>query len=406
MYSMLMMTSLAAGPDVTEFHGFFRNLFSFGGGCSGSCSGSSSSTGRSVRAGAGCTGSRSRSSCTGNYPPRLSGSCTGRASASCQGADYYSSCSGSGMSSSSDLPGMMPYYASTAPAPCSSCPPVISGGTGGTSPPIYTEPPTTAPFARPQPADPGAIRPPADIEENRARRVAYAAAAADRATVVVKLPADARLYAQGQALQLTTDRRAFVTPPLPPGEFGYTFRAEYVRSGETVTQSRQVAVRPGETFAVEFVDLMAAKGMPAVPAVPAPPTIPPAALTPSVLAADRPRKPMPIAAVTPTPDSAPSVPTPTLQGERARITLKLPAGATLYVDGRKHDRVDAVRQFDTPPVPAGQTFTYAVRVEIMKNGRPESQSEQVTVRPGETTTRDFTNWLTMNAEAGGDRVSR
>lgn len=397
MYSMLMMTSLAAGPDVTEFNGFFRNLFSFRGGCAGSCGGSGSGYGS-------CTGRNSaRAGCTGNYPPRLSSSCLGRASASCQGSNYYSSCSGSDMSSSYDMPAMTPYYAPS--APCDSCPPATSGiPGGGTLPPTYSEPPTTAPFARPRPAVPGAVVPPADIDENRARRVAFASPTSDRATVVVKLPADARLYAQGRELQLTSDRREFVTPPLPPGEFGYTFRAEYVRGGETVSQSKQVAIRPGQTFAVEFVDLVAARGMPAVPPVPAPPSIPPAAAMPSVLAADLARKPTPIAAVTPTPaKAAPATPA---VGERARITLKLPAGATLYVDGKKHDRVDAVRQFDTPPVPVGQTFTYAVRVEVVRNGRPESQSEQVTVRAGEVTTRDFTNWTTVNAAAGGERVSR
>src|SRR5947207_2106362 len=51
-----------------------------------------------------------------------------------------------------------------------------------------------------------------------------------RATVTVRLPADARLFAEGQPLTHAGGEKTFVTPELPPGrDFTYTFRAEYVR---------------------------------------------------------------------------------------------------------------------------------------------------------------------------------
>ena len=55
-----------------------------------------------------------------------------------------------------------------------------------------------------------------------------------RASVVVKLPADARLFADGRQLNLTGAERKFVSPDLPTDqEFVYRFRAEYERDGET-----------------------------------------------------------------------------------------------------------------------------------------------------------------------------
>src|SRR5205814_8158631 len=78
---------------------------------------------------------------------------------------------------------------------------------------------------------------------------------ANRATVVVRLPADAKLFAEGRLLALPSSERTFVTPPLQMGpEYTYTFRAEYLRDGETIARSKTVAVKPGGTVTVEFAD--------------------------------------------------------------------------------------------------------------------------------------------------------
>ena len=365
MYSLLMMSALAAGPETTEFNGFFRRLFSVHGGGSGSCSGS-----RAAAPQASCTGSRSAGSCSGS---RIAAAPSG-----CCGSGYYSSCAGSGMTPGYAEPGMTPYYFA-APTPSVSyvMGPVVQAGGGcfGSSPAFPTPAPPGSfaepPQAVPQPAVP------LEIDENRTgRRVGYAANPT-RGTVVIRLPADARLYAEGRLLTTQTGgRREFVTPPLPPGEYGYTFRAEYTRDGQTVGVSKQVAVRPGATAVVEFADLIAANARPPVPLVPAPESA--AAVT-----AAGPVKPTP-AAPAAIPPAAPAADQP------ARITVKLPAGAVLYVDGRKSDRADAVRRFDTPPLAAGREFGYEFKVELTRGGRPETQSERVTVRAGQATEVDFT----------------
>src|SRR5205823_2302509 len=118
-------------------------------------------------------------------------------------------------------------------------------------------------------------------------------------------PADAKLFAEGRLLALPSSERTFVTPPLQMGpEYTYTFRAEYLRDGETIARSKTVAVKPGGTVTVEFADGLAK--------------------------ADPPRKPDPVPVK---PTSAPKAPAVPSGLDRARITVKLPPGATLYVDG-------------------------------------------------------------------------
>ncbi len=73
------------------------------------------------------------------------------------------------------------------------------------------------------------------------------------ATIVVSLPADARLVVDGAQTSSTSDRRTLVTPELQFGEtYTYTMQAEVVRDGRTVAQTQQVSVRGGEVSTVNF----------------------------------------------------------------------------------------------------------------------------------------------------------
>jgi uncharacterized protein (TIGR03000 family) len=76
------------------------------------------------------------------------------------------------------------------------------------------------------------------------------------ATVVVRLPADAKLYVDGVACPLTSEERTFKTPRLQPGrQYYYTIRAELVRDGEPVVDSRRVLVSAGKRAEVDFGEL-------------------------------------------------------------------------------------------------------------------------------------------------------
>jgi uncharacterized protein (TIGR03000 family) len=82
----------------------------------------------------------------------------------------------------------------------------------------------------------------------------------DRALVVVRLPADARLYLDEQPTRAErTAVRSFLTPALEPGvTYYYAFRMEVVRDGERIARSRRVAFRAGQEVQITFTDPNAA----------------------------------------------------------------------------------------------------------------------------------------------------
>jgi uncharacterized protein (TIGR03000 family) len=73
------------------------------------------------------------------------------------------------------------------------------------------------------------------------------------ATIVVKLPADAKLTIDGAPTTSMSAERTFATPALKAGEdFYYTFKAVVVRDGRPIETERQVRVRAGEKTPVTF----------------------------------------------------------------------------------------------------------------------------------------------------------
>jgi uncharacterized protein (TIGR03000 family) len=225
---------------------------------------------------------------------------------------------------------------------------------------------------------------------------------ATRGRVLVRLPADGKLFVEGKPLDVTNGERTFVTPPLPTDrEAVYSFKVEYARDGETVTHSRKVKVRANGTTVVDFVDLIgggvraAAKGEPVTSLPPAPTvTTPPT---------DAVRAPAPTAPSPPAFDSRTTtkpadpkggeVPTvkPPAGLEVAKITVKLPPGATLFVNGGKNDRSETVREFTTPTLAPNKVYQYTMRAELNRNGLPEYQESKVEFRAGDALTVDFTS---------------
>jgi uncharacterized protein (TIGR03000 family) len=75
-----------------------------------------------------------------------------------------------------------------------------------------------------------------------------------RATLVVELPADARLLIDDRPTSSTSPTRVFQSPPvLEPGkEYTYTLKAEVVREGEVLSVTREVTVRANETTQIRL----------------------------------------------------------------------------------------------------------------------------------------------------------
>jgi uncharacterized protein (TIGR03000 family) len=77
-------------------------------------------------------------------------------------------------------------------------------------------------------------------------------------------------------------------------------------------------------------------------------------------------------------------------GAPARITVYIPAGAVLWVDGKHRTRQTAsLRLFETPDLKPGRTFSYIFRADFEHGGRTITESLRVEVRAGETTEVEF-----------------
>ena len=215
MYSAVLMLALTAGSDSVDFGG--RNRCN----CAPVCS-------TSVVAKSGCTTSAgcSRAGHGGLFARRCSGSTTGCTSTGCSSS---SACSGRHGLFGGGLFGGRHGACSTSYV-CSTS----SGCTSGTpvvpakkvlpkgSEPVPTPKKTTAQSAAP-------------------------------ATIIVSLPAEARLFVDGASTTSTSDRRTLVTPELAFGTtYAYTIRAEIVRDGQVQSQSQQVNVIGGQTANVQF----------------------------------------------------------------------------------------------------------------------------------------------------------
>jgi len=406
MYSVVLMTALSATPDAPQFNGYFRDLFHGGcngcAGCSGMAAFPAACQGCSGCCGGGFLGFGvadrtrrffERGNCCG-----CTGSCFG-----CMGSGY--SCSGYSCSGGLACQGCQGGFPMTFPPPSIETIPGMPSVPGVPS----------VPFAVPDPAPPmPTIPPPGGFGLQPAAHQSPALVSngpTGRATVIVKLPTDARLSVDGRGLSLTGAERKFVSPELPVNQqFVYRFKVEYERDGETLSVTKRVPVQAGGTVTVEFTDLTAAKPAQSDKTSGTPTSTAPPAVVPPVTPTQEPPKAAPksnpeaYASVSPNPGSAtsgsatsgssasgsPKTDSPA-GGDRATITVKLPPGATLYVDDRKSPSNEPVRQFTTPPLPAGREFAYLLKAEVVRNGQPETVTQKVPFRAGERVTVDFTS---------------
>jgi uncharacterized protein (TIGR03000 family) len=77
--------------------------------------------------------------------------------------------------------------------------------------------------------------------------------AAGPATIIVHVPADAKVTVDGEATTSTTDRRVYISPSLDAGqEFHYTLKAEFNQDGKSISVKKIVAVRAGQETEVNL----------------------------------------------------------------------------------------------------------------------------------------------------------
>jgi uncharacterized protein (TIGR03000 family) len=77
-----------------------------------------------------------------------------------------------------------------------------------------------------------------------------------RARLIVQLPADAKLFIDGNLMNSTSQKRTFITPVLQPDQaYFYDLRAEVVRDGRTIASTQRVILRPGQAIQASFASL-------------------------------------------------------------------------------------------------------------------------------------------------------
>jgi uncharacterized protein (TIGR03000 family) len=159
--------------------------------------------------------------------------------------------------------------------------------------------------------------------------------------LLVQLPPDAKLFVDGREVNLTPDIRNVVTPELTPGrDYYYTVKVAAVRDGKPVEETRQLVVRAGEVSRADFRDLGVAK------------------------------------------KDAPAA-------RPARITVHIPDGARLYVDGVVKPVTGGKRTFDTPKLEPGRSYYYTFKAEMGPDHQNRTETQRAVVQAGKDATVDF-----------------
>ncbi len=73
----------------------------------------------------------------------------------------------------------------------------------------------------------------------------------------------------------------------------------------------------------------------------------------------------------------------------AKLLIELPANAKLFIDGTPVKAAADVQAFHTPPLEPGRDYFYTVRIELMSDGQPLSQTRQLIVRAGQVARANF-----------------
>ena len=84
---------------------------------------------------------------------------------------------------------------------------------------------------------------PAAPEEKPTAEAAAEAGPPRPARILVRVPADVRIYINGEPTRQASEERLFISPPLPPGRtLGYDLRLETTREGKLLTRTERVEV--------------------------------------------------------------------------------------------------------------------------------------------------------------------
>jgi uncharacterized protein (TIGR03000 family) len=149
--------------------------------------------------------------------------------------------------------------------------------------------------------------------------------------LAVNVPADAKIYVNGQATSSTGETRQYVSRDLQNGfNYAYEVRAELVRDGRTVEQTKRIDLRAGETANLSF-DFPGASQI------------------------------------------------------ETSLTVHVPAEAKVYLAGNATKAGGETRIFRTTGLNNGKSWDgYTVRVELERGGRTITKEESITLKAGQS----------------------
>jgi uncharacterized protein (TIGR03000 family) len=79
----------------------------------------------------------------------------------------------------------------------------------------------------------------------------------------------------------------------------------------------------------------------------------------------------------------------------ARITVRVPASAKLFVDDQACPLGSEVRTFRTPELRPGRQYYYTIRAEVDQDGETRTATRQVTFRAGQEVNVTFSDLMTV-----------
>ena len=149
-------------------------------------------------------------------------------------------------------------------------------------------------------------------------------------TLTVEVPAEAKIYVNGQETSSTGEIRQYISRNLQPGyNYSYEVRAEMIVDGKPVNQIKTVDLKAGEVAKVAFNLTPAAK-------------------------------------------------------VETSLTVRVPANAKVYLAGNPTKATGETRVFRTTNLTKGAWNDYTVKVEIEKDGKTVTREEKISLGAGET----------------------
>jgi uncharacterized protein (TIGR03000 family) len=80
---------------------------------------------------------------------------------------------------------------------------------------------------------------------------------------------------------------------------------------------------------------------------------------------------------------------PAPQDSVAQLHVEVPADAEVWIEGQPTKQAGTTRWFVSPPLNKGQQFEYRIRARWTAAGRPVEQTQQITVKAGDSPTVRF-----------------